>query len=355
MSEAEATLRARIAVAQLPTTMVGDRELFTRGVEDAKKAIAMFPNQGLHDAAAAFAITHARAVQYLEQAPALVFAAAAGGAGVRRTNALYLQYKLVPLCERGAPLKTVMRTFDVPAPLRRLKATALFPRHGPAVLAMAKLDPALLGRVVPEKPGAQKKWLSAVAEWRARLARRQRSPDTRFAWAVENIALAGKSARDIGTVADFAIQEREHFNEAWRWARAEEEATLWHDRLTFEMMLRGTPFHADSVIDAGFHPDQTEHIGFVFTALRTPRQIGEEGRAMRHCVASYIPNVIRGSSHIISIMRGGQRVATLELSKAWSVQQLKGRFNAAPSPTTTSAAHFYAAMLREREQRAKRP
>ena len=325
-----------------------DDDLFDRGVSDMRRGRALYPNQGLHEAAVSFAGCHARAIQYLEQAPVLVIGGIPAGVRFQRQNSLYIQHKIVPLCERGAPLKEVMAAFNLPLPMRRIRPFALFPTVGPTLYAIAKnVTPAVLGQIIPEKPGAQRKWLTAVHRWRTHLLRRRRSPDTYVGWVARASALAGIGPDLVETVADFASQPNERFNEAWKWPRAQEEADLWHGRLTAERALRGTPFQPDTVLDLGTHPEIADHDGYTFIALRTPTAICEEGAVMRHCVATYLNAVASGRSHIVSIQHGGLRVATLELDSSWRRVQCKGRANSQPRGDVLTAADHYAFDIRK--------
>lgn len=321
--------------------------LLDNGVADAVRAQALFPNQGLHTAAKAFAIGHRRAIQYLEQAPVLVLGAMAGGPAVRRINGLYIQHKLVPLCERGAALKDVMRAFGLAPPLRKLTPYALFPGAGPIVAALSQLDPAVLGRVIPTRPGAQRNWLMACRGWRERMARRQGQPDLHFAWAAEAMALAGVRPQAAGDVADFAATTGNTVNPAWKWPRAVEETNRWHGTLTADRVIQGTPFKRTTVIDLGLQADDAIHDGYAFHALRTPQDLAEEGTAMRHCVATYVSSVANGRSHIVSIRRNGARVATLELDRSWLRVQCKGKANSQPSGDVLTAADHYAFAVRQ--------
>lgn len=330
--------------------MVGDNLLFDameRGDELAARVLAVFPNQGLHMAARAVASAHPRAIQYLEQAP--VIALATHGRAFK-PNAAYMRHKLRDLCEAGAPLKTVMRAFGYPAPLRRLRGYAFVPSSRAVVDSMKGLDLAMLGRVIPERPGLQRRWLAACAAWRQHVwIRSPRSgPDlVGFAWAVEMMARAGVGPQDAGHVADFAIAPAEHFNTAWQWPRAVEEAHRWHARLTVDRALTGTPFTRETALDLAEHPNTADHDGFTFLALRTPLDICEEGAAMRHCVATYLNAVASGRSHIVSMQRGGKRIATLELNRDWQRVQCKGKANAQPGGDALTAADHYAFAVRK--------
>ncbi|MCW5758275.1 MAG: PcfJ domain-containing protein [Phenylobacterium sp.] len=338
--------------------MIGERAPFDTGHDNAVLARKLFPNQGLHNAAGAIAFCHPRGLQYLEQAPVLALGHAAirRSRGRRQANDLrdqqrqreLVQAKMRPLCEAGAPLKDVMAAFGFAFPLRRLKASALGPSDATSAWALSALDPAMLGRIVPEGAAAQRRWLGACFAWRNRLWRRERSPDTHFAWLAEAAARAGVGAAEAGDMADFAGWPENGFSPAWGWKRAMEEQARWHAGLTVRRMLAGTPFAADTVIDIGPHPDLLEVDGLAFAALRTPAALVEEGAAMHHCVATYLRHVADGECHIVGLRRpDGTRVATLELGglvrkgSFLAVRQLKGPCNAQPAPEIVAAVQRY--------------
>jgi hypothetical protein len=336
--------------------MAGEAALFALNREGGEIAAALFANQGLQRPARAFGLTHERAAQYLAQAPVMAFAA--GVDTGFRPSALYMQLRLHSQCESGVRLRDMMRSLGYPLPLRRLKASALAPKHARVIEWLSRSPATVLGRIIPERPGPQKVWLTALASWLETLAYRnagQTQPV--FDWAAEQMALAAITSRDVTEMADFVVAATRNYAEArfsleWSWKRAEEEMTLWHDRLTCERMLKGTPFTPTSVIDLGYHPDELSAMNLSFVALRTPSDIAQEGTAMRHCVASYIPRVIKGDCHIVSMRRGEDRTATLEISRDWRLVQLKRRFNKAPSLLEQSAANFYAELLKARAREA---
>jgi PcfJ-like protein len=328
--------------------LVGDRDLFALNQEGAKAAVALFPNQGLHAGARAFGSVHERAFQYLEQAPVMVYAV--GFKASYRVSALYLQHRLYSQCETGVRLREMMRHLGYPLPLRRLAASVFAPTYDVAIAWLKNTPPTVLGRIIPEKPGAQKRWLKALTNLCDRVSFRNSGLSQGvFDWCAEHAAT--HELIDITDLADFLVASARNiagatFNLQWGWARANEEMRLWHDQITCEKMLRGTVFTPTSKIDLGAHPDQFDAMGLEFVALRTPQDVAQEGSVMRHCVASYIPNIIRGDCHIISLRRGEERAATIELSRDWTVRQIKRRFNKAPSSLETSAAHFYAELMK---------
>lgn len=238
-----------------------------------------------------------------------------------------------------------MRECGFPLPMRNLKASALAPSFCEAVWSLRVLDPALIGRIIPDRAREQQRWLRRIDQWRARTRHHREVVPDQLAWAAERLAKSGPlTYTQITTVADF-MARGDRFNPSWGWARAEEEAVLWHDRITVERALRGTMFKPDSVVDAGLHPDRTTVEGHDFLALRTPLEITEEGAAMRHCVGSYIPSVINGRCHIVSIRKGEARLATAEFNGDFTLVQLKGKLNSEPAPDVKRAAEQYAKTL----------
>ena len=306
--------------------------------ENRRAAVALYPNQGLHEAAAIFAASHNRGVQYLQQAPVLVFAGGDGSAS--RQAALFVQIRFVPLADRGAPLKEVMAAFGFKLPMRKLKPFALSPGSFHTLRLLNTLDPSLLGRVIPEKPGEQRQWISACGTWIEVMGRRVCAP--RLAWAADR--LRGVKSRDAADMADFAGASA-RFSEAWGYPRAVEEMHRWHADMDLDRALKNSPIQPDTVCDFGNHPDAVEIAGLDFVALRTPRDLAQEGAAMRHCVFTYLQYVSSGSSHIVGVRRGGERVATLELSKTKTVKQLRGPRNAVPPESVSVAAKTYVERL----------
>lgn len=319
--------------------MMGDA-CFQQLRVEGEAACKLIPNQGLHPAAMAFAVAHPRAIQYLEQAPVLVFGGRAGGAGVRRVNVLFMQHKLTPLCERGAKLSEVMRAFDLQPVMRRLAGSALFPGAHDVIFALAKMNSAELGNLIPVRRGAQRAWLSNLADFRERMTRRCRKPDQHFAWAARELGRHKVGRGEATDMGDFASQEGAGFSDAWQWPRAVEEMARWHAQITVSKALNGLPIQPDTIIDLGPHPDTWDVDDYRFVALRTPTEIVAEGALMHHCVGSYLKTVLDGACHIVSVRRGEEHVATLEVRKG-KVEQLKGRFNAVPSQTVRALAQTY--------------
>ena len=126
----------------------------------------------------------------------------------------------------------------------------------------------------------------------------------------------------------------------------ENEVQLWHDRLAANRSVKeyGIGLEPGTVIDLSDWPDHVEHAGFEFFKLATPSMLMEEGRRMRHCVASYIPRVINGRTHIYSIRHDMRRMATLQITDGRPVQ-IKAFANRVPARGVVNAADSFARAL----------
>lgn len=313
-------------------------------VETRLRRMCVLLPRALHLNGAAIVNAHPRAIQYLEAAP--VLAAALPVADPKRQCAVdaMVEIAIGGLCEAGAPLKDVMRAVGVAPPLRRLSALNL-PKVTPdLVMALSGIDARRLGNMVPAGLVDQRVWLGWCAYWRRHMIRRRRPANLGFAWAAERMAAEVNGARPVGdatALADLLIAEPEGFSEAWTWARARQAAQAWHVRLREEASLAAAGMRVGTLLDRGGHPDVLQIAGLTFVALRTPSQLVEEGAEMRHCVASYMEDVARGSCHIVSVRLGGRRIATLELSRRWTVNQLKGPCNAPVALEVRAAVREY--------------
>lgn len=315
--------------------------------------MSRFSNQGLHRAEALFDSAHPYAPDYLDQAPILVMWALPWVSFGDESGETFARLWVSTACESSGSLKSVLRAASFTAPMRQLAAKALQPSHGAIYRMLARVAPEVLGRVIPKTAKAQRAWLRALDAWVSKWRRKDFVParfEEYFVWCVERFA-DGTATTVASGLADFQAVEP-GFNTAWSLKRALEEMDNWHRSITLDSQLRGLPVGADDPIDLGAHPDTKDMVGYVFTALRTPRQIADEGSAMRHCVATYIRAVFNGNSHIVSIKREGRRLATLELTgpkskPLWRVAQIRGPRNSPVSPVVESGAYLYAELLKE--------
>ena len=310
-----------------------------------ERARALFPNQGMHRNAEFIASLHPRAIDYLEQAPVL---AASFGAKVNtRADKIYIASRIGGPIERGERLRSVMASVGIHTPLRKLKGYAIQPYMSSFVRELIDLDPSTLSQAIPDKPRAQRQWLAALRDWRRVMAMRGKSGKLHFNW----IARHAHRCED-GQATDFADFVGFHSSldvSRWSFEHMANEVQLWHDRLAADRSVQGlgVGIRPDTVIDLSDWPDYAEVGGFEFFKLSTPSMLMEEGRRMRHCVATYIPMVMAGRCHIYSIRADLRRMATAEIIGS-RVAQIKAFANKIPSTAVRDAADKFALMNKPR-------
>lgn len=275
------------------------------------RARKLFPNQGMHRSAEFIASLHPNAIDYLEQAP--VLACAFGVKHNTRADRLYVAMRCGGPIERGERLKNVMASVGLPYQLRKLHGSAITPYASTFIRETAAIPPSTLAQCIPDKPGEQRKWLKAIRDWRWRAhLRTWMSPKTGFVWLATNAKHFEEG--EAGHIVDYLAVNNPADFERWTLARMRNEVELWHDRLNMETQFKnGMGITADTVIDLSDWPDHAEVDGYEFFKLSTPRMIMEEGRRMRHCVASYMEHVIGGKTHLFSVRQEMRRVATVQI------------------------------------------
>lgn len=281
---------------------------------------------------------HPHAIDYLEQAP--VLAAAFGVKSNTKADRLYIASRIGGPISRGERLRSVMASVGIHTPLRKLKGYAISPYMSTFVRDLGDLDPSTLSQAIPDKAKAQRVWLASLREWRRRMTYNYRSPKRGFAWIARNAQHCEEG--QAGDFADFVARNPAASIERWSFERMANEVQLWHDRLIADDSLGkfGLAIKPDTVIDLSDWPDHVECGGFEFFKLSTPSMLMEEGRRMRHCVASYIGRVMNGSCHIYSIRADMRRMATLEIVSG-RVVQLKAFANRLPIKAVEASASAF--------------
>lgn len=334
--------------------------------EIVRAACKIFRNQAFHPLAIGMALSHKWGLQTIQAAPVIV-QAANNGAGLKPSTlgcyptAIYLGSVLGKQIDRGDKLAVIMSRYQLPLQLRALSGHALSPKRWNAVRYLRTIKPSTLAQIIPTAKARQNNWLYQVNAWQAHVERRtnQQRPDLHVEWAAGALRDVATYDMDITTVADFAIERGDTFCTTWTWAEAHAAATRWHDaqaRRTNEVaFLKTHGVGWDDAIDYAPFPLELEVDGFKVVALATPAEIYMEGVHMRHCVRSYIGDVIKGTSRLFSIRQGDKRVATMELSNqtygrpytpkgqaalppAWRCVQLKGPCNARVSAAVMNVA-----------------
>lgn len=310
--------------------------------EPKKDRIAeLFANQGLHANARFIASIDPRACDYLQEAP--VLALAFGVKHNTRADRLYVASRIGGPISRGEKLKTVMNAAGMAYPLRKISAKALFPSARDEVRALSNVDPSTLPQIIPAKSGAQRHWLQCLSAYRTRMRIRNHHKPTDFRWLALQVSRSAPDRIEVESFADFVASNSGVTVEGWQWNRAMNEVRLWHDRLNSERGLSGLGalVRPETVIDFSAWPDHCEVDGYEIFKLTTPSMLMEEGRLMRHCVASYIPLVFDGKTSIFSIRKSMKRVATMQITGK-RVVQLCGFANRHPSYAIKRLAQDFA-------------
>lgn len=293
---------------------------------------------GMEQVALSVAMASPHAIQYLEQAPALIAFLLLGQPPSKETKShRLLRHRLAEILEGSPRLPKVLAALGAPGPLRRIHASACVPSRMTEIYLLKHIAPMTLADVIPETAGAQKNWLrclSLMVEDNG-LFSMDGAFDHFWPWLVQAVGrdLRGRSARgekvgkvsrhdqilqDLRAVIDLAKNVGlERIRPDWSLERAVREAKAWHDdlarRRSEQDVVRGLGVSFDHRFSYGDLPDLREVLGYEFHALRSGEELFQEGAAMRHCVATYIRDVAAGGAYIYSIRQAGERVATLEL------------------------------------------
>jgi hypothetical protein len=122
----------------------------------------------------------------------------------------------------------------------------------------------------------------------------------------------------------------------------------WHQvlarRSNEEKFLHQHGFSFEQQVDYAPLPESADMHGFRFTALRSGKDLWMEGAAMRHCVSTYVREVMTGKTRIYSITLDDRRIATMELQpngRRWHIVQIKGPCNAVPLIGARQAATLF--------------
>ena len=270
------------------------------------------------------------------------------------------------ILSEGRKLKHVMAALGLPLPMRLVRAEVMSLSWQWILEMLASTEPAVLGEVL-DGPASHQRYFMAALD---RFGRGQ-WPEAYRRWAVGAVghamkrrlsgaqtpgsveALAADVARDASVVADYLWRAPQaDFDPRWSLAEACAAAMRWHRQLAdnarryaLEAMARTSEAE---VADYGTMPLEKTIGAFSFVALRTERELLEEGAVLHHCVGSYWPSVQGGFSRIYGVRRGDRRVATMELAPhgrasgvhGWGTArlvQLRGPCNMDPVPDVRAA------------------
>jgi hypothetical protein len=323
----------------------------------AKKAV---PNRRLTWLAALAAKQHRYAIEYIEQAPVLVLGATFGkplkNGSLSKEQLAYVANRFRRI--EGMKLKEAMKEFHLPYPLRKLRSTAVAPAYAEAIWGLRNVPPSALSQAIPDKVHQQQMWLNTLRSLRGWAALRSAElPDEALYWFVSALGVAVRESRDGEGIAsnahdlvDLFVSGR--FNYGWTFEEAVTAHRLWAAEVAKRDSLKS--FFATYGVDLDYEVDFTPQPNDVNTIdgmdvipLRSGEALITEGALMRHCVSTYMRDILAARSCIYSLQKDGKRVATLELSSGDRpvLKQLNGPCNARVTPDIESVMQKFIASI----------
>lgn len=231
------------------------------------------------------------------------------------------------------------------------------PEAGEAVLRVAEKEREVLRWFFLTAPsGPRDAGLGADLLAAETQAFEQKSPGLLACWA--GLALAGGPAAATDALMLARDWMRAAPRGAWlglpakpSWADVDRRQRAWHAEQQ-AAPLRGHGGLAWASRLPSFEGDG----GWSAVALASSGALAEEGRSMRHCVATYAQRCAAGESCIFSLRKNGERIATLELTPtendSWIPSQLYGPSNAS---IADPAARAFAAAIAAAYAEAQEP
>ncbi len=127
----------------------------------------------------------------------------------------------------------------------------------------------------------------------------------------------------------------------------------WHERLARDNRQPGGSWESSGIAGFEWMDDKEEGLRWTIRELTSKRELTREGRAMNHCVASYVSNCRRGSKSVWSMQVNAEghsaRVLTIAMhNPSRNIVEVRGRFNAVPSgrnPKNKTLGRPYRALL----------
>lgn len=336
-------------------------------LDAARRAVALFPNSGVHDVAAIMASAHPYAIQYLEQAPALIPLVTMGASARTAADRTIVARRFGEAVYKAPRLREVLRRFHAPLPLRKLRGRAVIPSNYQTIIELCKVPPSQLSQAIPERSAHQTKWLRALRVFFSRHTHRYGFRDTsrEWLWAVTAFSDAiqcevPRVVERVSDVTDMLCHAPARFNPEWSFQSALANAAQWHEELAKrqneERFLKSHGIEFDHQIDYAPLSNETTVDGLAFVALRSGLDLFMDGKEMHHCVSSYSGDVILGPTRIYSIQRDGFRVATMELQplggKTYQMVQLKGPYNHEPPAAVKDVARRFVEQQNQNINRA---
>ena len=129
----------------------------------------------------------------------------------------------------------------------------------------------------------------------------------------------------------------------------------WHEHLARDNRQPGGSWESSGIAGFEWMDDKEEGLRWTIRELTSKRDLTLEGRAMNHCVASYVSNCRRGSKSVWSMQVDAEghsaRVLTIAMhNPSRNIVEARGRFNAVPrrsgrNPKNKTLGRPYRALL----------
>ena len=109
----------------------------------------------------------------------------------------------------------------------------------------------------------------------------------------------------------------------------------WHELLARDNRQPSGTWESSGIAGFEWMDDKEEGLRWTIRELTSKKELSLEGRAMNHCVASYVPNCRRGSKSVWSMQVDAEghsaRVVTIAMhNPSRRIVEVRGRFNAVP-------------------------
>ena len=129
----------------------------------------------------------------------------------------------------------------------------------------------------------------------------------------------------------------------------------WHERLARDNRQPSGSWESSGIANFEWMDDKEEGLRWTIRELTSKKELTLEGRAMNHCVASYVSNCRRGSKSVWSMQVDAEghsaRVLTIAMhNPSRNIVEVRGRFNAVPrqsgrNPKNKALGRPYRALL----------
>jgi hypothetical protein len=281
-----------------------------------ERASRCFSEKRFKIGAAQLATLHPYAIDYIEQAPALVVFILDEG-DVR---------KFSEACVLKLNLRDMMLRYALPLPLRLISGRALRSDHFAILKHLTAMEPEQLVSCIPRDHRKQKAWLSAVSDWSRYMDRIFEEPGFHREWALLNL----RSSENLYELALYVKKYNDDFEPYGLYLSLAElknacqgyrmKGIDYHEQAAQENQERAryvpTIFPRwQKTLDVAPFPAICQIKGFFFTALETFGELEAESHWLKYDLKAYEGRAQRQTSRLFSIKTRRNRVGTLEVGE----------------------------------------